>query len=74
MRLQTIRQHKNLTQKQLAERSGVPLRAIQTYEAGYRNIDGAKVETLVNLAVALGVGVADLIEDEKLRKRVRATL
>ncbi len=74
MRLQTIRQHKDLTQKQLAERSGVPLRAIQTYEAGYRNIDGAKLETLVNLAAALGVGVADLIEDEKLRKRVRATL
>lgn len=74
MRLQTIRQHKNLTQKQLAERSGVPLRAIQTYESGYRNIDGAKLETLVNLATSLGVGIADLIEDEKLRKRVRTTL
>ena len=74
MRLQTIRQHKDLTQKQLAERSGVPLRVIQTYEERYRNIDGAKLETLVNLAAALGVGIADLVEDEKLRKRVRTTL
>lgn len=66
MKLKEARKNKKLTQKELAALSGVPLRSIQDYESGARQIDGARLETLCDLALALGVGIADIIENETL--------
>lgn len=60
--LQRIRKEQGLTQKQLAEKSGVPLKMIQKYESGERNINHARLLTVTNLALALKVRTSDLIE------------
>ncbi|MCR5698651.1 MAG: helix-turn-helix domain-containing protein [Treponemataceae bacterium] len=51
-----------LSQKQLSEFSNVPVRTIQQYEQGQKNINYAKAETVINLAKALNCQVQDLIE------------
>lgn len=51
--LKWIRTQKGLTQKQLAEKSGVSLKMIQKYEAGEKNINHARAITVWRLAVAL---------------------
>ena len=62
-KLQDIRQAAGLSQGQLSKKSGVPVGAIQQYEVGYRNINGAAVVRVKRLADALGVRIEDLIED-----------
>lgn len=51
-----------LSQKELAEISGVPLRTVQEYEQGRKNINKAQAEYLVMLAQALCCDVKDLLE------------
>lgn len=51
-----------LSQKELAEISGVPLRTIQEYEQGRKNINKAQAEYLVMLAQALCCDIKDLLE------------
>ena len=74
MKLQELRKNKNLSQSQLADLSGVKLRMIQQYEIGARNIDGAKLETLCSLALALDCKVYDLLESKELINKVKALL
>ncbi len=51
-----------LTQKELADRSGVKLRTIQQYEMRAKNINKAAAETLLQLAQVLLCNMEDLIE------------
>ena len=74
MKLQKIRQENKLTQKELAALSGVPIRMIQQYEIKARNIDGASLNYLCSLAQALNVKFYDLIEDENLIIKIKATI
>ena len=74
MNLQKIRKLKKMTQKQLSELSGIPLRTIQIYEIGQRNIDGAGLDTLCALALALDVRIPDILESEQLKEAFRKTL
>lgn len=60
--LKQFRQKAELSQKQLAELSGVPLRTIQQYEQRQKSINKARVEYLVMLARVLYCSVEDLIE------------
>lgn len=59
----------NITQKDLAEKSGVSESAIRYYETNKRN---PKLETLSKIADALGISINDLIirEEYKLIERV----
>lgn len=66
--LKDKRTEKGLSQSQLAEKSGVNVRAIQFYEQGIRNIDGAKLETLVALAFALDCRISDILESDYLKE------
>lgn len=67
MKLQEVRKSKGLTQKELAALSSVNIRTIQQYENGARNIEGATLETLCNISLALGVKVYDILESEQLK-------
>ena len=71
-KLQKIRIKRNITQSKLAERSGVSVRLIQQYEQGVRRIDGAKLETLCDLAAALNCRLEDIIESRKIVTKLRA--
>lgn len=60
--LKQFRQKAELSQKQLAELSGVPLRTIQQYEQRQKNINKAQAEYLVMLARTLYCSVEELLE------------
>ena len=60
--LKLIRQKVGLSQRQLAEMSGVPIRSIQQYEQHQKNINKAQAECLVILAQALCCKMDDLME------------
>jgi len=60
--LKRMRIQAGLSQRELAEASGVPLRTIQQYEQRQKNINKAQVEYLLMLAQALCCKVEDLVE------------
>lgn len=60
--LQIFRKLAGLSQKQLSDFSGVPLRTIQQYEQRQKNINKAQAEYLVMLSKALYCKPEDLIE------------
>lgn len=55
---------KGLTVKQLAERAGVNKRTLEGYDAGYKIVDKACIETIIKLAIALECKIEDIIESE----------
>lgn len=60
--LKIIRSKLNLTQKELSDISGVPVRTIQQYEQRQKNINKAQTEYLVMLSKALSCKIEDLLE------------
>ena len=60
--LKFMREEKGMTQAELAHKSGVNLRSIQNYEQGLKDINGAKVVTVLCLAEALGCDIYDIIQ------------
>ncbi|WP_313530710.1 helix-turn-helix domain-containing protein [Anaerotignum sp.] len=60
--LKLLRQNAGLSQRDLGELSGVPLRTIQQYEQRQKSINKAQAEYLVMLSQALCCEVRDLIE------------
>lgn len=60
--LQIQRKNARLTQKKLAEFSGIKLRTIQQYEMRAKNINKAAAETLQLLAMVLSCNMEDLLE------------
>lgn len=65
--LKWVRCSKGLTQKALAERSGVNYRTIQDYEQdGGVPIEGARLSTLLALAKVLECRITDILDDQDL--------
>lgn len=62
-RLKEMRIKSGLTQKQLAEKSDLKLAVLQHYEQGNRNFDGAKLDTIIKVCIALDCKIQDIIED-----------
>ena len=60
--LKFLRQKAGLSQRDLADLSGVPVRTIQQYEQRQKNINKAQAEYLVMLAKVLYCEVGDLLE------------
>lgn len=54
-----------LTRQKLSELSGVNVRLIERYEQGERDINGAKLKTLLKLCVSLGCKLEDIIDDNE---------
>ena len=65
-RLKEKREAAGLSQSQLAEKSGVPIRNIRAYEAeaasSHKSINKAEFMTVVKLADALGCDARELAE------------
>lgn len=74
MALQDMRKKAGLSQSELAAVSGVKLRTLQQYENGARNINGAKLDIICTLALALNCKVYDIIEDEQLKIKLKKTV
>ena len=60
--LKALRQRSGLSQRDLAEQSGVPLRTIQQYEQRQKSINKAQAEYLFMLARSLCCEIEDLLE------------
>ncbi len=61
--LKKMRKAKNLKQDELAEKSGLPLSAIQAYEQGRCNINNAPAWKVRKLAEALKCKMESIMED-----------
>ncbi len=61
-KLQVLRQMRDLSQRELAVRSGVHYRSIQQYEQRTRDINKAAAATVASLASVIGCKVEDLLE------------
>lgn len=59
--LKQIRIKKGITRKELAEKSGISARTIESYEQGKRNINKAKIETIIKLSKALECNIEDIM-------------
>ncbi len=59
--LKRLRLYAGLTQKELSERTDIPLRTIQQYEQGQKDISHARADSIVKLAKALYCNVEDII-------------
>lgn len=64
MKLKEVRINAGLSQAALADLSGVSIRMIQHYEQGAKDINGAKLSTLLALCLALHCSLGDIITEE----------
>lgn len=64
--LKIMRVRLGLSQKELAEQSGVPIRTIQQYEQRQKNINKASAEYIVSLSNILFCSPAELLEVPEL--------
>lgn len=67
-RLRQARLKKGYSIGELAEVSGVNQRMIGKYENGEKDIDSARLETLVKLSLALECRISSIINNGTLRK------
>jgi transcriptional regulator with XRE-family HTH domain len=66
-RLKELRKAKGLKQKELAEKAGVSLKALQAYEQNFRPLGRASAQDVYHLAKALDTTIEDLLELERLK-------
>lgn len=60
--LKKMRQLKGMTQKKLSDAAGIPLKTLQQYEQGCKNINKAQCEYVISLAKVLHCRPEDLLE------------
>ena len=65
-KLKALRVESGLTQKEVAERANIDIKIYCGYEQGVRNIDGAKLLTLIKICNVLGCELDDILEDREL--------
>ena len=61
-RVQAQRKERGLSQRELAERSGVNLRTLQQYELKSKDINKASAKSVLSMARALGCAPEDILE------------
>lgn len=65
-KLQSLRKTKKLSQFELSIKTKIPMGSLQAYEQGRKNIDGAKIRTLLDISKALDCRIEDILEDESI--------
>ena len=63
MSLKTIRENRHLTRLQLSNLSGVNIRTIEAYEQGNKDLNNAKIKTLLKICQALECELEDILTD-----------
>jgi transcriptional regulator with XRE-family HTH domain len=63
--LKKYRKMAGLTQSQLSEETGIPIKTIQQYEQGRKDINKAQAEYVIKLAQVLCCNPVDLLEIRK---------
>lgn len=64
MELREIRKSRKLTQRELAQKSGVNFRSLQDYEQGHKKLASASGAILWRLAAVLGCTVEELLLED----------
>ena len=59
--LKRLRKYAGLSQRELADRTGIPIRTIQQYEQGQKQLSHARVDVVVRLSRALYCKIEDII-------------
>ena len=67
-KLKNTREKSGLSQNRLAEQAGVSIRMIQHYEQGAKDVNGAKLSTLLKLCLALHCKLPDILTDDETLK------
>lgn len=70
-KLKVMREERELTQWGIAELSGVSFRMIKDYEQGQRDINGARLSTLLKLCLALRCRLEDIVDDTETLELLR---
>jgi transcriptional regulator with XRE-family HTH domain len=65
-KLRDIRTQKGISRMKLAELSGINIRTLEAYEQGAKDINGAKLKTLLKLCETLECKLVDLVDDKEL--------
>ena len=68
--LQAMREKSGLSQPQLAQKTKVAVSMIRKYEQNYRDIDGAKLSTLLKICEALNCEIADILNDGETKNQL----
>lgn len=66
MGLREIRKSRKMSQRELAQQSGVNFRSLQDYEQGHKHLISASGDTLLRLSTALGCSLEDLLYEHEL--------
>ena len=64
LKIRQLREDSNLSQDQMVAKTGIPKRSYVNYESGKTDIPLTKLQDIAN---ALSVSIADLVEDENKR-------
>lgn len=67
-KLQATRTAHGLSQSQLAAAAGINTRMLQYYEQGRKDLNSAKLSTLLKLCLALNCGLEDILTDSETIK------
>lgn len=70
--LQRLRKEAGLSQSQLAKKAGIRVQVLQQYEQGVRDLNGAKLATLLKLCNVLECRLADIVTDEETLELLKA--
>jgi transcriptional regulator with XRE-family HTH domain len=69
--MKELREKAGLTRAQLSEQTGISFRTIEAYEQGRKDINGAKLKTLLKLCQALGCSLSGLLTDEETKELLK---
>lgn len=64
-KLKRMRQHSGLTQSELAKKVNVNLRTLQYYEQGVKQLDHARIDTILKICLELGCDISDIMEEKE---------
>ena len=70
MSIQYMRKVRGMTQGELAEKAKISARAVKGLEQGEKNVNEAKLPTIIKLATALECSIYNIVTDAKLKKMI----
>jgi len=69
--VRTLRENAKMSRTQLAEKADLNARTIEAYEQGRKDINNAKIKTLLKLCIALGCRLEDILTDDEAKELLK---